>query len=106
MDTLASEYGWTKTYILERVYPLEALLLLPKIAQRQLHHFVDQLEVQIMTKHELKPDERTKWLAQVDRMRSMVQDQPPPDKPFDREKFEQLREIMNGRKGKGPQRVK
>lgn len=105
MDTLASEYGWTAEYILERVYPLQAFNLFPKIAKRQMNRFIDQLEVQVLTKHDIKPEDREKWLAKIDRMRTGVDDKPP-ERPFDRDKFEQLREVMNGRKGRGPQRVK
>lgn len=104
MDTLASEYGWTAEYILERVYPVQAFSLMPKIAARQLNNFVDLLEVQVMTKHELKPEERDKWIRGLDKLRTSI-DEDPPEKPFDRQAFEQLREVMGKRKGKAPQRV-
>ena len=106
MDTLASEYGWTQEHILERVYPAQAFSLFPKIAKRQLNAFVDLLEVQVLTNHELKPEERNKWIRQIDRMRDQTDDKPP-ERPFDRAKFEQLREVINGprQKGRGPQRV-
>lgn len=104
MDTLASEYGWTADYILYSVYPADAFSLFPKIARRQLNQFVDQLEALVLTKHELKPEERQKWVNQLDRMRTGIADKPP-ERPFERDKFEQLREVMNGRKGPTPQRV-
>ncbi len=58
-----------------------------------------------MTKHDIKPEERSKWIRQIDRMRGGV-DAAPPERPFDREKFEQLREIFNGRKADAPQPAK
>lgn len=105
VDTLASEYGWTKDYILEQVYPLEAFSLFPKIALRQLNRFVDQLEVQILTDSGLEPKDRQKWFKQIDAMRTGM-DEAPPDKPFDRAKFEELRKAMGQRKGRAPQRVR
>lgn len=105
MDTLASEYGWTKDYILNEVYPIEAFSLFPKIATRQLNFFVDQLEVQILTDSGIGPKDRQKWFKSIDAMRTGM-DEAPPEKPFDRAKFEELRKTMNGRKGKAPQRVR
>lgn len=105
MDTLASEYGWTKDYILHEVYPLEAFSLFPHIAARQLNNFVDQLEIQILTDSNIEGKDRQKWLTAVDGMRAGA-DNKPPEKPLDRQKLEQLRKVMGKRKGRAPQRVK
>lgn len=104
VDTLASEYGWTKDYILYEVYPLEAFLLFPQIASRQLNAFVDQLEIQILTDSNIEGKDRQKWLAAVDGMRAGSGNKPP-ERELDRSKLEQLRKVMGKRKGKAPQRV-
>jgi hypothetical protein len=106
VDTLASEYGWTKDYILFEVYPLDAFSLMPKIQRRQLNRFVDQLVVQVMTKSDLKSEEREKWLRQIEGMRQNAAGSGPAERPLDREKLEMLREAMGRKKGKGPVRVK
>ena len=105
VDTLASEYGWTKDYILHEVYPLEAFSLFPHIQNRQLNGFVDQLEIQILTDSNIEAKDRQKWLAAVDGMRYGSTDKPP-ERPLDRKKLEELRKVMGKRKGKAPQRVK
>jgi hypothetical protein len=105
VDTLASEYGWTAEYILERVYPVQVFSLFPVIAKRQLNMFIDQLEIQVLTKTDLPQKDRTNWLQQIDRMR-VGGEATPPERPFDRAGLEKLRDVMGKRKkGRGPQRV-
>lgn len=58
-----------------------------------------------MTKHDIESTARTKWLKQIERMRTGV-DAAPPERPFDRAKFEQLREVINGRKREAPEQAK
>lgn len=89
---------------MRKVYPLEAILLLPKISKRQLNNFVDLLEVQIMTDSRIDAKTRNQWYTQADALR--YSDGPPPDKPFNRAAFEQLREAMGKKKGRAPVRVK
>lgn len=104
VDTLASEYGWTKDYVLYEVYPLEAFSLFPQISKRKLNTFVDLLEVQILTDSNIEGKDRQKWLSAIDGMRAGPGGKPP-ERTIDRNKLEQLRKVMGKRKGKAPQRV-
>jgi hypothetical protein len=54
IDSLSSEYGWTKDYILERIYPEESLVYLDKIDSRRRNDYLMQLA--IVTNPALKPD--------------------------------------------------
>lgn len=47
IDLLASEYGWTKDYILDRVYPDDLILLGEQITKR----VVDQLLMDLRIAH-------------------------------------------------------
>lgn len=102
----ASEYGWTKDYILHEVYPLEAFSLFPQIANRQLNHFIDLLQVQILTDYSLEPAQRHKAYNSTETMRTGSGGAPPPDPKLDRNKLEALRKAMGQKKGKAPVRVK
>jgi len=42
---LASEYGWTKDYILKRVYPMEAFDFADRIKQRKNTDYLIQLSI-------------------------------------------------------------
>lgn len=81
-------------------------MLQPQIANRQLNHFIDLLEVQILTDSGIEPADRQKWLDSVDSMRSAGPGgAKPPERPMDRKKLDELRKVMGKRKGKAPQRV-
>lgn len=102
---LASEYGWTKDYILTRVYPIDVVYLGPQIARRQRDSFIDQMSVQVLTDSNVKPEDRAKSFNALIRMRDADPTGTVPDRDFDRAKFEELRKRMGTRKGKAPQRV-
>lgn len=101
---LASEYGWTKDYILHQVYPAEVFDLMVHIGKRRLDGFVDLLQVQVLTDSNLKSEDRVKVYSSLDEMRDGGHSQPS-ERKFDRNKFEELRGRMGKRKGKAPVRV-
>lgn len=60
VDTIASEYGWTKDYILERVYPDESLLYVGAIDKRRKNDYLMRLA--IVTNPVLQPnDQKSLW---------------------------------------------
>jgi hypothetical protein len=56
VDTLASEYGWTKDYILNRIYPDESLLYIKAIDDRRRNDYL--MKLAISTNPVLQPDDQ------------------------------------------------
>lgn len=105
VDVLASEYGWTKDYILYEVYPIEYILLMPHFVDRKKQNFIDQLQIAIMTDSMVDDKARAQSLNALDQMREDSATGQPPARDFDRSKFEALRKKMGAKKGKAPKRV-
>lgn len=105
VDLLASEYGWTKDYILFEVYPVEYIQLMPHLADRKRQDFIDKLQIAIMTDSMVDEKDRAQSLNALDQMRRGDPEAGPPEREFDRSRFEELRKRMGAKKGKAPKRV-
>lgn len=102
VDSLASEYGWTKDYILFEVSPLEYYSILGPLKNRKVNEFIDTVESRILADPTLEGDAKSKALNSLNGLRPGATVE---DEKLDRKKLNKLREFMARKKGPGPVRA-
>lgn len=83
VDLLASEYGWNKDFILERVYPDDLIYLSRKIRIRRVDEYLVQARL-IANPHMNKEDSR-KFIEELISTREEAGGEPEPTPELDRE---------------------
>jgi hypothetical protein len=106
VDLLASEYGWTKDYIMYHVYPVELTYLYPKINGRKKNEHIDLLQALVTTNPNIDPKAAQEFISNTDRARHGDPGQSGPvAEELDRSGMEKLRQVMGRKKGRAPVRV-
>lgn len=79
---------------------------MPLITDRRMNTFIDQVQIQIMADPMIDEKGRKSSIATLNSLRPGVAREQLNSRPFNRAGFEQLRQAMGKKRGRGPVRAK